>query len=43
VRSALSSANAGADDFATPAAVSGALESSVDTVSATLKAMLLAT
>jgi TrbL/VirB6 plasmid conjugal transfer protein len=43
VRSALSSANAGADDLTTPAAVSGALESGVDTVSATLRAMLLTT
>lgn len=43
VRSALSSANAGADAFGTPAAVSCTLESGVDTVSATLKAMLLAT
>jgi len=43
VRSALSSAYDGADDLATPAAVSGALESGVDTVSATLRAMLLTT
>lgn len=43
VRSALSSANAGADALGTPAAVSGALESGVDAVGATLKAMLLTT
>lgn len=43
VRSALSSANAAADDLATPAAVSGALEGGVDAVGATLRAMLLTT
>jgi P-type conjugative transfer protein TrbL len=43
VRSALASANAGADALGTPPAVSGALESGVDAMGATLKAMLLAT
>jgi hypothetical protein len=43
VRSALASAHTGADAIATPAAVSGALESGVSAAGTTLKAMLLAT
>jgi P-type conjugative transfer protein TrbL len=43
VRSALSSANAGADAMGTPGAVSSALEGGVEALGTTLKAMLLAT
>ena len=43
VRSALASAHTGADAIATPAAVSGALESVLSAAGTTLKAMLLAT